>query len=417
MEINELRKQLDELSAKRKSLIDSIDGAASAEALSAIELDLRKTDIQIAELRARISEKEQEVNDPALRSDKGDTPETRDLRPIGADIIRNNIPANAPDERGQADTDLEYRKAFMDFVLRKKPIPAELRAGDVTKTTDVSAVIPTVLVNRIIEDLANYGMILPLITRTNYKGGVNIPKASTRPKATWVAEGEGSDKQKKTVTEFITFNYYKLRCAIAMTLEVTVVTLPIFEDTFVRQVVEAMHIELEKSIISGTGTGQPKGILTETPKDGQKIEADTIDYQLIVSAEAAIPSQYDNGVLWCMTKKTFFRFVGMVDANGQPIARVNAGINGRPEYNLLGRDVVIAADEYMDSWSDTIEDGKVFAFLYNFKDYILNSNLELTTKFYEDNDTDDTVFKAVMLVDGKCADINSLVTIAKKNSE
>ena len=90
----------------------------------------------------------------------------------------------------------------------------------------------------------------------------------------------------------------------------------------------------------------------------------------------------------------------MVDANGQPIARVNAGINGRPEYDLLGRDVVIAADEYMDSWSDTIEDGKVFAFLYNFKDYILNSNLELTTKFYEDNDTDDTVFKAVMLVDG-----------------
>ena len=100
----------------------------------------------------------------------------------------------------------------------------------------------------------------------------------------------------------------------------------------------------------------------------------------------------------------------MVDANGQPIARVNAGINGRPEYDLLGRDVVIAADEYMDSWSDTIEDGKVFAFLYNFKDYILNSNLELTTKFYEDNDTDDTVFKAVMLVDGKCADINSLVS-------
>ncbi len=415
MGINELRKQLEELSAKRKSLIDSIDGAASAEALSAIELDLRKTDIQIAELRARISEEEQKAADPAVRSDKDDIPETRTMRPIGADIIRNNI--NIPDERGQADSDIEYRKAFMDFVLRKKPIPAELRAGEVTKTTDVSAVIPTVLVNRIIEELAHYGMILPLITRTNYKGGVNIPKASTRPKATWVAEGEGSDKQKKTVTEYIAFSYYKLRCAIAMTLEVTVVTLPIFEDTFVRQVVEAMHIELEKSIISGTGTGQPKGILTETPNEGQKLETDTINYQLIVNAEAAIPAQYDSGVLWCMTKKTFFSFVGMTDANGQPIARVNAGINGRPEYNILGRDVVIAADEYMDSWSDTLEDGKVFAFLYNFKDYILNSNLELTTKFYEDNDTDDTVFKAVMLADGKCADINSLVQLAKKNSE
>ena len=36
----------------------------------------------------------------------------------------------------------------------------------------------------------------------------------------------------------------------------------------------------------------------------------------------------------------------------------------------------------------------------------------MTVKKYEDNDTDDMVTKAIMLVDGKVVDKNSLVTIA-----
>ena len=39
------------------------------------------------------------------------------------------------------------------------------------------------------------------------------------------------------------------------------------------------------------------------------------------------PLAYDPAV-WCMTKKTFMKFIGMTDS-GQPIARVNYGINGR----------------------------------------------------------------------------------------
>ena len=50
------------------------------------------------------------------------------------------------------------------------------------------------------------------------------------------------------------------------------------------------------------------------------------------------------------------------------------------------------------------------------KDYILNTNLNMTIKKYEDNDTDDQVTKAIMLVDGKVVDKNSLVTITKKSA-
>ena len=115
-----------------------------------------------------------------------------------------------------------------------------------------------------------------------------------------------------------------------------------------------------------------------------------------------------------MTKPTFMRFAGMVDSNGQPIARTNYGIGGRPERILLGRSVVL--NEYMPSLGTALSKDEVVAFLFNPKDYLLNTNLNMTVKSYEDNDTDDTVTKAIMLVDGKVVDKNSLVTVTKKSA-
>jgi len=37
---------------------------------------------------------------------------------------------------------------------------------------------------------------------------------------------------------------------------------------------------------------------------------------------------------------------------------------------LLGREVILCGD-YMDSFSSTLEDDKIFAFLFNFSDYTL----------------------------------------------
>ena len=47
------------------------------------------------------------------------------------------------------------------------------------------------------------------------------------------------------------------------------------------------------------------------------------------------------------------------------------------------------------------------------KDYILNTNMDITVKHYEDNDTDDKMTKAIMLADGKAVAAHSLVTMTK----
>lgn len=310
---------------------------------------------------------------------------------------------------------MEYRKAFMNHVINGEAIPAEFLNGDATtKTSDVGAVIPTTVLERIIEKMESTGMVLPLVTKTAYKGAVSIPTSTVKPTATWVAEGAGSDTQKKT-TGSITFAYHKLRCAVSVSIETETMAVAAFETALINNVSQAMIKALEQSIISGDGTGKPKGILTETVVEGQNIDvakAEEFTYQTLVDAESILPLAYENGAVWFMTKATFMKFIGMVDANKQPIARTNYGINGKPERTLLGRRVIL--NDYMTSVNATIESDTVVAFMFNPEDYVLNTNLNITMKKYEDNATDDIVTKAIMLVDGKVVDKNSLVTITKK---
>lgn len=312
---------------------------------------------------------------------------------------------------------MDYRMAFMKNVLKGEPLPERFKNADAnTKTSDIGSVIPTTVLEKIIEKLESVGMILPLVTRTAIKGGVQIPTSTVKPVASWVSEGKGSDRQKKT-TGNISFAYHKLRCAVSVSLEVETMALSVFETTLINNVVEAMTKALEQAIINGDGSGKPKGILSETVNDGQNIDvakADKFSYQTLVDAEAALPLAYENGAVWFMTKATFMKFVGMVDSNKQPIARVNYGIGGRPERMLLGRQVIL--NDYMASYADAPTADTVVAFMFNPKDYVLNTNYSIGVKKYEDNDTDDLVTKAIMIVDGKVVDKNSLVTVTKKNA-
>ena len=101
---------------------------------------------------------------------------------------------------------------------------------------------------------------------------------------------------------------------------------------------------------------------------------------------------------------------GMVDSNGQPVARVEHGIAAAPERTLLGRRVVLT--NYLPAFSTSLKKTDVFAMIYNFGDYTLNTNFAVGIKTYEDNDTDDIVRKSIMFVDGKPIDYTSLVKLA-----
>ena len=307
---------------------------------------------------------------------------------------------------------MAYRKAFMQYVTRGTAIPAEYRDDANTKTSDVGNVIPTTVVDQIISKLENVGGILALVTKTAYKGGVAIPKNSVKPVATWVAEGAGSDKQKLAVGS-VTFAYHKLRCAVSVSLEVDTMSIAAFEAYLVRVIVEAMTKKLEESIIKGSGSGEPTGIINTAADEGESIatvNVAALSYATLVDAEAELPEEYEGNAKWCMSKKTFMGFIGLVDENGQPIARVNHGLDGKVERFLLGREVVCT--QHLPSFAAADANAK-FGFLFDFTNYDLNTNYAMGVKKYEDNDTDDQITKAIMLADGKVVDYYGLVLLKK----
>jgi len=380
------RKQAEMDELKKRS-----DESQDLAEVRAIGETLEKLAQEIAEAKEQLAELDKEEEQPAQEEEQAE----RSAIPAEAEVRNAQVVStfNLGGKETMENQNMEYRNAFMEYVLRGTPIPAELRADANTLTGDAGSVIPTHLVNEIIEKFDNVGMILPLITKTSYKAGVEIPTSSVKPVATWVSEGAGSDRQKKA-TGKITFAYYKLRCEIAMSMEVGTMALSAFEAKFVENVAKAMTYAVENAVINGTGSGQPKGILTET---GATVEG-ALKYDKVCEVEGLIPVEYETGAKWCMNKMTFLKFVAMVDQAGQPIARVNYGIAGKAERTLLGRDVVI---------SPYVADDK--AFVFDFADYILNTIYDMGITKKQDWETEDLLTKAVMSVDGKVVDAGSLV--------
>lgn len=313
-----------------------------------------------------------------------------------------------------ADSDMEYRKAFMNYVLKGTPIKMQNGTDYQTTTSDVGPVIPTTIMNRIVELMESNGNILAKVTRTTFKGGVKVPVSAAKPTAVWLAERAGGNTQKMDISGSVVFGYYKLKVSVAVSLIVENVTLDIFEKTLSANIAEAMVRALEDAIINGTGSGQPKGILAETA--AATIEADVtastgdgVTYATLLAMEGALPTAYENGAEWVMNKKFFYNYIqAIVDSNGQPIARVDAGIDGKLVHTIFGRPV-----NFTDHMAVPTNDNPtgVFAFIAKLEDYMINTNMGVTVSRYVDESSDDTVTKAIMIADGKMIDTHSIIAL------
>lgn len=392
------RKEIEARLAQIKTELETRAAELTAEELAALEKEVGELQTERVAIDAAI-EKRNTLLATIAAGEQVDGAEPTVLRAFDKD----------KDDKGEDKYGtMAYRKAFMEYVTRGAAIPAEYRENQNTKTTDVGAVVPTTILDKIVSKMESVGGIYALVTKTAYKGGVSIPKQTLKPVATWVAEGAGSDKQKYTGGN-ITFAYHKLRCVVSVSFETDTMSIAAFETLLVNNIVEAMVKALEKAIVAGTGAGQPTGIITST-EYAEIVEIAAQDYDSLVRAEAAVPEAYETTAKWCMSKKTFMGYVGMTDKQGQPIARVNYGVNGKPERYLLGREVVLT--EHLPNFSTANANDK-FAFIFDFANYDLNTNYAIGIKKYEDNDSDDKITKGIMLADGKVVDGNGLVILKK----
>ena len=405
---------LDSKQEQRKNLVSALVSGETAEERTATNTAIEALDREIAELRDMIA--------------ACDAPAAPAATPAVDPVV---VGVTEIGKRNFDNSSLEYRTAFKNYIANGNMTELRAAAGNTTGANNVNTVIPANLINQIMEKIESVGTIYNLVTKTSYPVGQTIPREATKPVATWVGvstsnsgEGNGSTVGKGvTLDTAIVFAHFKLRCEVAMTEEVAQMSLPAFEALFVKNVSLAMLRAIEFAIVDGTGTGMPTGILSATVPTGQAIEiaaADKLSYSTLCDVEAAIPAEYEANAKWCMTKKTFMSFIGMVDQNGQPIARVNYGINGKPERTLLGREVILYVPQsgsHLKNYADTVSEDSLVAFVYDFSDYTLNSNYDLGIQHKIDWDNEDHRTKAVAAYDGKVVDNGSLVTLTKKSAK
>ena len=366
--------------------------------------EVRSLGAKIDEAKAQIAK----IDEEERKNAQGGT-----FDPANTYGMRNGKPADN-ENTDKFDTP-EYRKAFMEFACRGTAIPAEYRAT--TATGDVGAVIPTTTVNEIIRRLSSYGNLYAKVTKLNVQGGVNIPVLSLKPTAHWVGEGTPSEAQKVGANDKITFSYFGLECKIAQTLLASVVTFDAFQQLFIPLAVEAIAQALDIAIISGAGTASPLGIVNDTRVPTENTI--TLNATDIASwgawkkkVFAKMKKAYRKGE-FIMAQGTFDGYIdGMEDKNGQPIGRVNYGIDGGETYRFGGKMVETVEDDVIVPY-ETANEGDVIAVFVNLADYVVNSNMQLTTVKWTDHDTNEVKTKVMLIVDGKLADPSGVLIIKK----
>lgn len=379
--------------------------------------EVRSVGEMLTKLRDEITEAEEQL---ASIEEEGAGEGQRAAVPADAQLrngaVVGSFQVAEPQTRSEDPTDsLEYRTAFMNYVCRGTAIPAELRAA--TATSDASVVIPTSIVGEIIQKMKTFGNVYAKVRKLNIQGGVSIPILSLKPTASWIGETAPSEDQKIQAKFSVVFNYFGVECKIAQTLLANVTTLKMFQDLFVPLAVEAITRAVEIAIFQGSGTNQPLGVVNETRIPAENIiEISPEDVKTWTGWHTAVKAKmkkaYRNGEFY-MAQGTFDGYIdGMTDDNGQPIGRVNYGMDGEESYRFMGKVVETVEDECLPSYEDA-EVGDVFAVFMIPTDYAINSNMEMRTEKWVDHDTNEVKNKCILICDGKVADPNGILLIKK----
>lgn len=409
MKLEKLLQLINSKTDRRAQLVQRAQTTESMEEFRGLESEIATLDEEITELRSLYDSLSGATNEDWQQNDAGQRSAT-DGVVGGFNPIATYSTGAANENRGEEDmfSSLEYRQAFRNYVVNGTPIPekfkTEKRSDQLTTVGDIGAVIPTTILNQVIEDMTVEGKILSRVTQTSYQGGISIPISEVMPEATWLAdENTVSDEQKAKMDAKITFGYHVLEAKVAIGLLTATVSLPVFEATVVKQLKKAMIKAIESAIVSGDGSGKPLGFINvEGLPEENIIKFTSADIETVskwAEVEAAIPETVEDEVIYVMAKPTWEKHLnGMVDKNGQKIGL--GKINEKGQKILNGREV-LTVDKFPSFLKASNE--AVFGAVINLSQYLLNSNLSMYYKKYFNEDKNKWIHKSLMIVDGKMA--------------
>ena len=327
--------------------------------------------------------------------------------------------ATSEQRTGNALDSMEYRQAFMRYVQTGE-WNYQQRADETLITSDVGKIIPNTIMNEFIKDLKVYGNLYNRVRKLNVKGGVEFPIEELVPTVTWITETTVSETQAvPEIKTSVSFGYHIVEARLAQSLLSQVVSLPYLETEMARLLAEAFVKEFDRIIISGTGSGQPLGILNDARvKATNKItlsSADMADWtKWRTKFFAKIPLAYRGEGVMIMTAATWETYImTMKDANDRPLYNETYDpVSGNTTCRFAGREVILVEPDILKDY-DTAGSGEAWAIYLKPTDYAINTNMQIGFKRWFDDDKNKYFNKGLCIMDGKLLDVNSVYIFQK----
>lgn len=422
-----LRAKAQSLDARCASSTDAAEVRSLTEQRAEVQADIDDVTAELAEIEA---EESRSATAPA------------NATPVNAGIVASfEAQPTATRSSENVYESKEYREAFMNYVQRGVKLPAELvarcneyrnslpaeqRSGVAITTADTGAAIPLTVMREVINTVRKrYGNLYNRVTKTSVAGGVEYAVGALQASFKWISESTVSPRQKVDALAKVQFAYHTAEIRIAQSFLSALLTITDFEAKLVEVIAVAYLQAMDTAIVKGTGVGMPLGILNDSR---------------VINAHDAIEMTAANMSNWAAWRKNFFsklplgyrdgEFIfamstvdsyleTMADNNNNPIFRqstglvVNDGDSRDPNGTFFGRRISLVEPDILPDF-DTASEGDVIGIFWQPEEYAINENFGFTMRRYFDEETNEWVDKALVVVDGKTLNPNGFYLIKKK---
>ena len=419
-----LEKRQQRLQKRRQDLVQRAQASQDAAEVRSINAQIQEINEDLDDIREELDaiEAEERAAQPAQAGDPVPTnaPEmngnVRGAFQVGSQGTRTE------DRSENVLESMEYRNAFRNYVVSGTPIPAELRAGDAISTADTGVMIPMTIMNEVINTVRKrYGNLYSKVRKISVQGGVEYPIGALQAKFRWINESTVSPRQKLDKLGKVSFGYNTAEIRISQTFLSRIVTLSAFEAEISRVIAIAYLEAMDYGIVNGSGDASMLGILND-PRVTNTVTMTAADMSNWTKWRknffSQLPLGYRSGEFIFPVSTVDSYLETMADSNNNPIFRqtadlvVNDGDAQNPNGRFFGRNIALVEEDIIPDF-DTASAGDVIGIYWQPEEYAINENFGFTMRRYFDEETNEWVDKALVVVDGKVLNPTGYVKLIK----
>lgn len=222
------------------------------------------------------------------------------------------------------------------------------RSNEFNSSSNSAAVLPTTMLNQVIEKARSRGGIINAARSFSMPTGISIPVAAPGNRAAWHVEGAAVDTKKVSQVS-VTFDANEIMDIRSISAKVDRMSIPAFESFIVNDLTACVMETVAYSLVNGTGADNGEGMgvipgVTWVDDTNQITVAESITFKDITNVIGMLKSGYCTGASFAMNHRTLYGSVyGLTDNYNRPIYLQDVADRGKG--TILGFPVII--DDYL----------------------------------------------------------------------